>query len=299
MGMLDGKVAVIMGATSGIGAATARRFVAEGAEVVMAGRRGGVGEQLAGELGSRACFVRTDATAESEVQALFETVGERFGGLDCLVNSSGVGGRQWSVRSLDVAVLCDTLRCHVGGAAAAIRHGAPLMVEKGAGSIITIASTGGSMAGWSPLDYSVAKAAVIHLTRWAAVELGEHGVRVNTISPGPVLTGIFAKAAGVDSAQADQNAPALEPVFASWLAPWQPLRRVAVPDDVAGAAAWLASDASALVTGRDLAVDGGLSTGPPASAQAQARAGLARVLAGTAGRPDRPSTQPDATGGQP
>ena len=123
-------------------------------------------------------------------------------------------------------------------------------------------------------------------------------MRVNTISPGPVLTGIFAKAAGADPAQADENAPALEPVFASWLAPWRPLRRVAVPDDVAGAAAWLASDAAALVTGQDLAVDGGLSVGPPASVQAKARAGLARVLADTAGRPDTPSMQPDATGGQ-
>lgn len=281
MGTLDGKVAVIMGATSGIAAATARCFVAEGADVVMAGRRAGAGEQPAGELGSRACFIRTDVTAESEVRAVFETVGERFGGLDCLVNSSGVGGRQWSVRSPDVAVLCDTLRGHVGRTAAAI------------------ASTGGSMAGWSPLDYSVAKAAVIHLTRWAAVELGEHGVRVNTISPGPVLTGIFAKAAGADHGQADQNAPALEPVFATWLAPWQPLRRAAVPDDVAGTAAWLASDAAALVTGQDLAVDGRLSTGPPASAQAEARAGLARVLTGPAGRPDTPGMQPGATGAQP
>src|SRR5260221_6992768 len=173
------------------------------------------------------------------------------------------------------------------------------MVEKGAGSIITIASGAGRMAGWSPLDYSVAKAAVIHLTRWAAVELGEHGVRVNTISPGPVLTGIFAKAFGADPAQADENAPALEPVFASWLAPWSPLRRVAVPDDVAGAAAWLASDASALVTGQDLAVDGGLSVGPPPSVQSKSRAGLARGLAGTACRPDEPSMRPDSTSGQP
>src|SRR5260221_14764386 len=107
-----------MGATSGIGAATARRFVAEGAEVVMAGRRSGVGEQLAGELGSRACFVRTDATAESEVQALFRTVGERFGGLDCLVNSSGVGGGQGRGSSVDGAVLGGTLRRSGGGGAA-------------------------------------------------------------------------------------------------------------------------------------------------------------------------------------
>jgi NAD(P)-dependent dehydrogenase (short-subunit alcohol dehydrogenase family) len=264
--------------------------------VVIAGRRAEVGERLVAELGTGARFVRADTTVEAEVRALFDTVAECLGGLDCLVNSSGVGGGQWSVTSLDVTRLCDTLVRHVSGAAAAMRYAAPAMVEKGGGSIINIASIGGTLAGWSPLDYSVAKAAVIHLTRWAAAELGERGVRVNNISPGPVLTGIFAKAAGADPTEADRDAPALEPAFASWLAPWSPLRRVAVPEDVAGLAVWLASDASALVTGQDLAVDGGITVGPPASVLAEARAGLTRALAASAQCRDTPDMQPGHTG---
>jgi NAD(P)-dependent dehydrogenase (short-subunit alcohol dehydrogenase family) len=92
-----------------------------------------------------------------------------------------------------------------------------------------------------------------------------HAIRVNSISPGPILTGIFAKGAGWDAAEADRRADVLEPVFIRALKSWQPMRRAGVSDDVASAALWLASDASAFVTGQDLAVDGGISAGRPAS----------------------------------
>jgi NAD(P)-dependent dehydrogenase (short-subunit alcohol dehydrogenase family) len=151
------------------------------------------------------------------------------------------------------------------------------MTERGTGSIINVASAGGPRAGWSQLDYSCAKAAVIHLTRCVALELGEAGIRVNSISPGPILTGIFAKAAGVDPEEADRSAPSLEPVFAAQ-ASWRPLARVGVPEDVAATALWLASDASSLITGHDVPVDGGLTVGPPASVLAGARAELIRTL---------------------
>src|SRR5439155_14572969 len=105
--------------------------------------------------------------------------------------------------------LMQTLAVHVGGVAAAIRHAAPIMSAQGAGSIINVASAGGLRAGWSQLDYSCAKAAVIHMTRCLALELGEAGIRVNSISPGPILTGIFAKAAGIDPEEADRSAPSL------------------------------------------------------------------------------------------
>src|SRR5437868_4415108 len=105
------------------------------------------------------------------------------------------------------------------------------------------------------LDYSAAKAAVIQLTRCAATELGEHGVRVNSVSPGPVVTGLFGKSAGMDATEADRTAAVLEPLFAERLASWQPIRRPAVSADVAPALVWLASDAAAFVTGQDLAVD--------------------------------------------
>jgi NAD(P)-dependent dehydrogenase (short-subunit alcohol dehydrogenase family) len=290
---LDDKVAVIVGGTSGIGAATARLFAAEGASVVISGRRTRTGEQLAAELGSQAAFCRADVTVDGDVAALMSNTVAQFGRIDCLVNSAGGGGTSWGIADLHLEGLMQTLAVHVGGVAAAIRHGAPIMIEQASGSIINIASAGGLRAGWSQLDYSCAKAAVIHLTRCVAVELGEAGIRVNSISPGPVLTGIFAKAVGVDPDEADRSAPSLEPVFAAQ-ASWRPLARVGVPEDVAATALWLASDASSLVTGHDVPVDGGLTVGPPVSVLAGARAELIRTLLAARGQEHGPALAADS-----
>lgn len=278
MGVLDGKVAVIVGGTSGIGARTAKAFIEDGARVVIAGRREEQGEKLAAELGAEASFVRGDVTIETDVAAVMAHALGRFGRLDCLFNCAGEGGSPGGVATVDLGRLQRTMVVHVGGAAAAMKHAAPVMAAQGSGSIINVASIGGQLAGWSLFDYSAAKAAVLQLTRSAAVELAESGVRVNSLSPGPVVTGIFAKAAGLDPGEADRNAAVLEPVFAARLEMWQPIRRVAKPSDVAPAAVWLASDASAFVTGQDLAVDGGISAGRPATASTADRAEMAKVL---------------------
>jgi NAD(P)-dependent dehydrogenase (short-subunit alcohol dehydrogenase family) len=116
------------------------------------------------------------------------------------------------------------------------------------------------------LYYSVAKAAAIHLTRYAAVELGEKGIRINTISPGPIATGIFGKAAGLDDDEADANPEYAEAAIATVLPRWQPLPHVGHPDDIAQAALFLASGAARLVTGHNLVVDGGICAGWPAGA---------------------------------
>jgi NAD(P)-dependent dehydrogenase (short-subunit alcohol dehydrogenase family) len=278
MGVLDAKVAVIVGGTSGIGARTAEAFVAEGAQVVIAGRREEQGEKLAAELGPDACFVRADVTVEAEVEELIGQAVDRFGRLDCLVNSAGEGGSPAGIATADLARLDRTMAVHVGGTLAAMKHTAPVMAAQGAGSIINVASIGGQLAGWTFLDYSAAKAAVLQLTRCVAVELAEHGVRVNSISPGPVLTGIFAKGAGIDPAEADRTAGLLEPVFNARLEMWQPIRRAGLPSDVAPVAVWLASDASGFVTGQDVAVDGGITAGRPAAAWAADRTEMAKVL---------------------
>jgi NAD(P)-dependent dehydrogenase (short-subunit alcohol dehydrogenase family) len=189
-----------------------------------------------------------------------------------------------SVTSADVEAFLGTLRLHVGGALVAMKYAGAAMVEQGRGSIVNVASIGGQLAGWTSPDYSAAKAAVIHLTRAAAVELAPAGVRVNSISPGPTLTGIFAKAAGADHETADAEATVLEPVFADRLREWQPLPRIAYPADIAPAALWLASDASAFVTGQNLAVDGGITAGRPAAAAQADRAAMAAALLPTTPR---------------
>jgi NAD(P)-dependent dehydrogenase (short-subunit alcohol dehydrogenase family) len=196
MGILDGKVAVITGGTSGIGARTAELFAREGATTVIAGRRAAEGEAQAAKLGPKAEFVRADVSVEADVAALITGVAERHGQLDCLMNCAGEGGSPGGIASVDLDRLQRTLAIHLGGAVAGMKYAAPVMAAQRSGSIINVASIGGHIAGWTFLDYSAAKAAVIQLTRCTAAELGQYGVRVNSISPGPILTGIFGKGAG-------------------------------------------------------------------------------------------------------
>jgi NAD(P)-dependent dehydrogenase (short-subunit alcohol dehydrogenase family) len=275
-GILDGKIAIVTGGTSGIGAATAELFAAEGARVVISGRRQAEGEALAEKIGAR--FVRADVSVEADVEALVADTLATYGRLDVLVNSAGDPGPGGSIADVDFERFRQTLDVHLGGALLTMKHASRPMLEQGFGSIITVTSIAGTRAGWTGLGYAAAKAAAIHLTRSAAVELGLRGIRVNSVSPGPILTGIFGKGVGLDQAAADAQAELLEPVFLGVLENHQPIRRVGRPLDVARAALWLASDDSAMVTGQDVAVDGGILAGRPINVAAAERAAMAAAL---------------------
>jgi NAD(P)-dependent dehydrogenase (short-subunit alcohol dehydrogenase family) len=279
VGLLDGKVAVITGGTSGIGATIAELFVAEGANVVVSGRRQDVGETRAERLGPTAAFVKADVCIETDIANLVSQTVERHGRLDCIVNNAGDGGRVGGIAAADVDQFMRTMTVHVCGALLGMKYAAPVMQAQGSGSIVNIASIGGQLAGWTSHDYSAAKAAIIQLSRSVAVELAATGVRVNVVSPGPILTGIFGKTAGIAPDRADAAADALEPIFASRLDQWQPLRDAGRPRHVAPAVLWFASDASAFVTGQNLNVDGGITAGRPIGAAAADRAAMAPVLA--------------------
>jgi NAD(P)-dependent dehydrogenase (short-subunit alcohol dehydrogenase family) len=281
MGLVDGKRVVVLGATSGIGAATAKLLAEEGAMVVMAGRRVEEGQALASQLGPETSFVGCDVLVESDVAALMETAQRRLAGIDGLVNCAGDAGALSGIAGVELRELERTLAVHLGGTLAAMKHAAPIMLEQGSGSIVNVASIGGRIAGWTGVAYSAAKAAVIQATRSAAIELGAQGVRANSVSPGPVLTGIFGKAAGLDPALADREAGKLEPVFTAALSSWQALRRAAQPDDVAPVCTWLVSDPSGFVNGHDLVVDGGISAGRPLSVSIAERQQMAGVLLGS------------------
>lgn len=280
MGALDGKVAVVAGATSGIGAHIATLFAQEGASVVLAGRRAREGETLAAEIGG--VFQRADVTVEADVARLIGRTLDRSGRLDVMVNNAGGPGCMRSIADVELEPFKRTYALHVGGTLLGMKYAARAMIDQVGGSIVNVASINARLAGWSSADYSSAKAAVVQLTRCAAVELGEHYIRVNSISPGPILTGIFGKGAGIDPATADATAHSLEPVFLKALESYQPIRLAGLVDHVAPLALWLASDASSFVTGQDIAVDGGITAGRPPSVAAAERAMLADALAATA-----------------
>lgn len=280
MGALENRVAVIAGGTSGIGARAAELFVAEGGAVVVGGRREKEGKELATRLGQNARFVRADVAVESDVEVLIAYAVAEFGGLHVLVNNAGFGRTPpGGLASTDLECFWTVMAVHVGGVLAGMKHAAGVMCEQGSGSIVNTASTGGHLGGWTGTDYGAAKAAVLQLTRSAAIELGEHGVRVNSVSPGPIPTGIFGKAYGMDPADADRTASQLAPVFLDALENHQPTRRVGTPDDVAQVMLWLASDASSFVNGQDIAVDGGILAGRPLSVSVAERQTLGAAFA--------------------
>jgi NAD(P)-dependent dehydrogenase (short-subunit alcohol dehydrogenase family) len=173
MGALDGKVAVITGSTSGIGARSAELFVAQGARVVLAGRREDRGRRLALSLGEAASFIRTDVTVEGDVKAMIEHAVSRFGRLDCLMNNAGSGSARAPIAEVDFARFDTEIGVHLRGALAGMTYAVPVMAAQKSGSIINVASINGTRAGLGGHHYSAAKAAVIHLSRCAAVELGE------------------------------------------------------------------------------------------------------------------------------
>lgn len=263
---LEGKVAVITGATSGIGARTAEVFVAEGAKVVIAGRRQERGEAVARKLGDAASFISTDVSVEADVKAMIDHAVDRFGRLDCLMNNAGKGSQFTAIADVDLEQFDAVIAVHLRAVLAGMKYAARVMAEQGNGSIINVASVNGFRAGLGGHYYAAAKAASIHLTRCAAMELGEKGIRVNSLSPGMIATGGFAKNMGMQPDEADDHPEYAEAAIGSVAARWQPLQYVGRTDDIAQAALFLASDASRFVTGHNLVVDGGISAGWPIAA---------------------------------
>ena len=257
LGKLDGKVVIITGATTGIGAESARLFGKEGARLILGGRREHLATQLAAELGTDAVAFRMDVTNESDIQAAVDLAMSRFGRLDCLFNNAGSAGVLGPIDETPAEGLDDTISVLFRSVVLGIKHAARVMKQQRSGTIISTASIAGFFTGYAPHVYSACKAAVIQLTRSAATELGEQGIRVNCICPGPIATPIFGSAFGLADDQANAWAQNMKAVFQTV----QPIRRAGECIDVAQAAVWLASDDSAFINGHAMVVDGGLSLG--------------------------------------
>ena len=256
-GRLDGKVALITGGCSGIGLGTVELFLAEGARVVAADVQDDKGAMLAARFPDTLCYLHCDVTAEADIAAACALAQSAFGGLDILFNNAGHGGWPGGVETMTVEGWDATFALLVRGPALGMKHAAPLMRERGGGSIINTASVAGMQAGWGPLAYSTAKGAVIHMTRCAAAELSPQKIRVNAICPGLIATSIFGAALGMTREGADQMAA----LVAEKASVAQPIPKAGLPADIAGAALYLASDDSVFVTGTHLVVDGGITVG--------------------------------------
>lgn len=256
-GRLDGKVALITGGVSGIGLGTVELFVAEGAKVVAADIQDEKGAMLEQRFGGAVRYARCDVTQEADIAAAAGLAKSAFGGLDVLFNNAGISDMMRTVAEFEPERWNWVFDILVRGPALGLKHATPLMLERGGGSIINTASIAGLQAGWGPIAYSSAKAAVIHMSRCAAAQLSPQKIRVNAICPGLIATSIFGASLGLPREVADQMAARV----AENAPKAQPIPKAGLPEDIAKAALYLASDDSAFVTGQHLVVDGGITVG--------------------------------------
>ena len=253
-GRVEGKVAVVTGAASGLGEATARLMHAEGASVILTDIQDDRGQRVVADLGDRARYLHCDVTSEPDVaQAVDEAVRE-FGRLDCMFNNAGIVGTQGGIDEIPLEEYEFTMAVLLRSVFLGMKHAARVMKPQCSGVILSTTSIGGLQGGLGPHVYGAAKGAVVALTKNVAAELGAWSIRVNAIAPGKILTPMNAANLTGDPEAMDQAREAF--------ATRTPLRgRIGEADDIAHAALWLASDDAGFVSGHILVVDGGLTTG--------------------------------------
>ncbi len=253
MGKLDGKVAVITGAASGMGRATAIRFAKEGAAIVVADLNAQGGEEVVGEIaaaGGRAAYQHTDVTSEAAIKSVIGRAVKEFGRLDITYNNAGVGGAVGPLEQITEGDWDKTFAILTKAVFFGIKHSVPEMRKAGGGSIISTSSVAG-LRGVALLHaYSAAKKAVISITESAAIEFGRDRIRVNCICPGGIVTPLVYR-----------GSPGGEKAATESMARMQPIGRAGTGADIAAMALFLASDESEWITGTAMVVDGGLATG--------------------------------------
>ena len=246
MGRLDGKVAIITGAASGIGAATARLFAREGAKVLMTDIQDAKGEALAEQIGENAIYQRLDVSLESDWQKAVQSTVDRLGKLDVLVNNAATGEGLVMVEEQTVESWDQVMAVNARGVFLGTKHAIPEMRKAGGGSVINISSVYG-LVGWTKLgSYPASKGAVRIFSKTAAVQYAKEGIRVNSLHPGFIDTPQAAVLINDPEARAD-------------LIRRTPLGRIGTPEDIAYGILFLASDESSYMTGSEFVMDGGIT----------------------------------------
>ncbi len=248
---LDGKIAVITGAASGIGEATAIRFVEEGARVIVSDMQVEAGRAVAERLGDSARFIETDVTDEAQVAAAVNLAMTTWGRLDCMFNNAGVVGAVGPIADTSGEAWGRTIAVLLHSVFYGTKHAARVMIPVRSGVILSTTSIAGVLGGLGPHGYTTAKHAVIGLTKSAASELNQHGIRVNTIAPGTIPTALTASLIVGD--------PSNLAAVAEHAKNTNGLGIASDPMDIANAALYLASDEARLVSGHTLVVDAGRS----------------------------------------
>lgn len=252
MTTLSTKVAIITGASSGIGRATARLFAREGARLVLSGRRRPALDELVGEIeqeGGEAIAIDGDVRDEAHARALVETAVETYGGLDIAFNNAGTTGEMAPIADLSTTGWQEAIETNLTSAYFGAKYQVPAMEKRGAGSLIFTSSFVGHTAGMPNTSaYAAAKAGVIGFTQSLAAELGTKGIRVNALLPG-----------GTDTPMSFTNAPGAGPEVLAFVEGLHALKRMAKPEEIARSVLYLASDASSFTTGTAMLVDGGVS----------------------------------------
>ena len=252
-----GKVAVVTGAASGIGKAAVLKLAGEGAHVFAADIDEAGGQALAAASNGRIELIRCDVTVASDIEALMNEAAKRGGGIDIVFNNAAAGGDRAPIDEITPDGWDWTMNLVLKSVAMGIRYAAPHMKGRKGAAIVNTASVAALGAGYSPTAYAVAKAGVLHLTKVAATDLAQYGIRVNAICPGFINTNIFTASLDVPGELKTQaNA-----VIAQMSASAQPVARGGQPEDIANAVAYLASEESSFMTGTHMLVDGGLTIG--------------------------------------
>ena len=258
---LQDKIAFITGACSGIGLATAERFVAEGACVLAADIQDEAGAALEARFPDRLKYAHCDVTQPAQIRSAIERAVAEFGGLDIVFNNAGAGGQRGGMEEMTLEGWDHTMNLLLRSVMAGTMYALPHLKARGGGAIVNTASISALASGYAPVAYSTAKAAVLHFSKVTAADLARHRIRVNAVIPGFIATGIFGAGFGLDRNASQQMAATLTERGGSL----QPAGRVGRPEDIAEAVLYLASDAAGFVTGTHLLVDGGMTVGTRAS----------------------------------
>jgi NAD(P)-dependent dehydrogenase (short-subunit alcohol dehydrogenase family) len=264
---LDGKVAVITGAASGIGRASVERFVEAGARVLAADINVEAGRELEAAFPGQVVFHKCDVMSEDDIAVAMEVASQTFGGLDILFNNAGAGGSPTSLEEMTGELWDFSQNLLLRSVALGMRYAIPHMKQRGGGAIVNTASVAALSAGMGPIAYSAAKAGVLHLSKCAAAELSKYKIRVNAICPGFIQTNIF-----TPGEMPSQIKSAVQMTMRAMAGGAQPIQRPGEADDIAQAALYLASPASSFVTGTHILVDGGMLVGPRHSWDAEEQA---------------------------